>query len=83
MAQHKWSFISHSGKQYLVGVFHGAKTGHLLIYINSKIVQIDFKVYEDALYSFFIDEELCEVSVKRKMVDLSMIFGLTGKLIHR
>ena len=66
MAQHKWSYISHSGKQYIVGVFHGAKTGHLLIYINSKIVQIDFKVLEDAMYSFFIDDELCEVSIKKK-----------------
>ncbi len=66
MAQNKWSYISHSGKQYIVGVFHGAKTGHLLIYINSKIVQIDFKVHEDALYSFFIDEELCEVSLTKK-----------------
>ena len=54
------------GRRYVVGLFHGPKTGHLMIYVNSKIVQIDFKVLEDKSYSFFIDEEFCEVSVKKK-----------------
>ena len=45
---------------------HGAKTGHLLIYCNSRIMVIDFHVLEDSSYSFFIDEELCEISIEKK-----------------
>lgn len=66
MAQFRWSYLSPQGKRHIVGIFHGERTGHLMIYVNSKIVQIDFKVFEDKLYSFFIDEELCEVSVEKK-----------------
>lgn len=66
MAQYRWSYTGLHGKRYIVGLFHGPKTGHLMIYVNSKIVQIDFKVFEEKVYSFFIEEDLCEISVKKK-----------------
>jgi hypothetical protein len=66
MSQFKWSYLSPQGKQYVVGLFHGPRTGHLMIYVNSKVVQVDFKVYNDAVYSFFIDEDLCEVTLEKK-----------------
>ncbi len=45
---------------------HGAQSGHLLVYCNTKIILIDFKVLTDASYSFFIEDELCEISIERK-----------------
>ncbi|MCB0654428.1 MAG: hypothetical protein KDC85_24320 [Saprospiraceae bacterium] len=76
MAQFRWSYLSPQGKRHIVGIFHGERTGHLMIYVNSKVVQIDFKVFEDKLYSFFIDEELCEVSVEKKGERFSYEFKL-------
>lgn len=47
-------------------MLHGNKSGHLLIYIGSKIVVIDFKVFESKEYTFFIEDELCRVVLERK-----------------
>lgn len=66
MSQFRWSYLSPQGKQHVVGVFHGPRTGHLMIYVNAKIVQVDFKVFKDTSYSFFIDEELCEIVLTKK-----------------
>ncbi len=37
-----------------------------MIHCNYKILVVDFLVFKTKSYSFFIDEELCEVSVERK-----------------
>ena len=66
MAQFNWTYVSDEGKQYKVGLFHGNKTGHILIHVNNKIVQIDFSVYESKTYSIFLDEELCEIKLEQK-----------------
>ena len=65
LAQFNWTYLADTGRQYQVGLFHGDNTGHLLIYLNSKIIIIDFQVLETKTYSFFIEEELCELEVER------------------
>ena len=37
-----------------------------MIYCNSKVVLIDFKVRETKSYSIFIEEELCEIGIERQ-----------------
>lgn len=66
MNHYTWTFVAGEGRNYNVGLFHGNKTGHLLIYIGSKIVTIDFKVFESKKYSFFIEDELCHIVLERK-----------------
>ncbi len=44
---------------------HGPDSGNLMIYYNDKIMVIDFKVFKTQSYKFFIDEELCEIIVKK------------------
>jgi hypothetical protein len=44
---------------------HGAESGHLLVYCDAKIILIDFEILEDKTYSFFIDEQLCEISIEK------------------
>lgn len=53
------------GKKHHVGLMHGAESGHLLVYCDSNIILIDFKVLEDKTYTFFIDEQLCEISIEK------------------
>lgn len=45
---------------------HGNKTGHVLIHCNAKIMLIDFSVLQSKTYSFFIENELCEIVMERK-----------------
>lgn len=66
LAQFNWTYLADAGRQYNVGLFHGDKTGHLLVYLNAKIIIIDFQVLETKSYSFFIEEELCKIEVERQ-----------------
>lgn len=66
MAQRNWLYLGETGRRYNVGMFHGDRTGHVLILCNSRIVLIDFSVQQSKQYSFFIDDELFEFSINRQ-----------------
>lgn len=64
MSQFTWTYIGDEGALHRVGLFHGDSTGHLMIYCNTRIVVIDFGVTTSKNYSFFIDDELCDIAVE-------------------
>jgi len=64
MSQFTWTYIGDNGALHRVGLFHGDETGHLMIYCNTRIVVIDFGVTTSKNYSFFINDELCEIAVE-------------------
>ena len=74
MGQFNWTVLGQTGKKYNVGIYHGNKSGHLMIYCNSKVVQVDFHVKESKTYSFFIDDEFFELEVEKK--DNEFLYGL-------
>ncbi|MBK9336494.1 MAG: hypothetical protein IPM98_07845 [Lewinellaceae bacterium] len=63
MAQVGWVYLDDFGGRHRIGLYHGDRTGHLLLHCNSRIIQVDFSVKESRTYSFFVEDELCEVSV--------------------
>ncbi|MBK7870025.1 MAG: hypothetical protein IPJ74_04680 [Saprospiraceae bacterium] len=66
MAQHNWAYTSVSGKQYVVGLYHGAESGHLMVYCNLSVIYIDFSVLQNWKYSFFIEDDLLELKIERQ-----------------
>lgn len=66
MSQMTWTYIADDGVRHNVGLFHGDNTGHLLVYCNSRIVVIDFGVVASKNYSFFINDELCDLVIEEK-----------------
>jgi hypothetical protein len=66
MGQMTWTYIADDGARHKVGLFHGDNTGHLLVYCNARIVVIDFSVKTSRNYSFFIDDELCDIEIEEK-----------------
>jgi hypothetical protein len=64
MSQITWTYIDDDGSRHRVGLFHGDNTGHLLVYCNARVVVIDFSVRASKNYSFFINEELCDIAVE-------------------
>ncbi|MCB0631033.1 MAG: hypothetical protein R2824_34420 [Saprospiraceae bacterium] len=64
MAQYNWLYLGDNGRQYNVGLFHGDRTGHIMVMCNARVVLIDFSVKEAKDYSFFIDDELFELSIE-------------------
>ena len=72
MNQYTWTYIGDAAYSETVGLYHSSKSGHLLIYVGKKIVVIDFKVLDSKTYSFFINDDLCELRLERK--DLKMYY---------
>lgn len=64
MNQFHWTYWDHFGRQHVVGILHGIKSGHLVIHLNSRILIIDFNVLKSKKYSFLINEEICELQIK-------------------
>ena len=63
MAQLHWTVPGFGGKTYLVGLYHGEESGHLMVHCNNKVMLVDFGVKTSKDYSFFLDEELFEVKI--------------------
>lgn len=80
MAQVSWVYLDDFGGRNRIGVYHGDRTGHLLIHCNNRIVQVDFSVKESRTYSFFIEDELCEISVVKEKQGYSYDFQVNKKI---
>lgn len=66
VGQLRWTYLGDSGQQYKVGLYHGENSGHLLLYVNSSPVLIDFSVSDSKKYSLFIGDELCDLVLEKK-----------------
>lgn len=67
MAQMQWKLASNTGQVYDVGIYHGDRSGHVLIYVDKNIVKIDFLVKTSKQYTFFLDEDLCILDIHKQM----------------
>ena len=74
MAQVGWIFLGTDGGRHRVGLYHGDRSGHLMIHCDLRVVQVDFNVQEPRDYSFFIEEELCEIRLQREAQGFSYEF---------
>ena len=63
MAQRNWIYPSGLGRQHQLGLYHADESGNLVVHLNNQVLVVDFKVLDDKAYTFFIDEELCQVKV--------------------
>ncbi len=79
MNHYTWTYIGDAGRNYRVGLMYGPRSGHLLIYIGSKIVQVDFKVFESKEYTFFIEEELVHINLERRGNEMFFHFNIDKK----
>ena len=66
MNRFNWTYVDINGSAHNVGVMHGAESGNLLIYCDSNIIHIRFKIFDTTSLSFFIEEELCVLSIEKQ-----------------
>ena len=66
MAQMNWIYLDDAGNRHRVGLYHGDRSGHVVIYCNLKVVQVDFSVKDTQVYSFFIEDEFCEIHLVKE-----------------
>lgn len=79
MAQHNWAYTGGSGRQYVVGLYHGTESGHLMVYCNLSVIYIDFSVLQNWKYSFFIEDDLLELKIERRDNDFHYGFDVDRK----
>ncbi len=91
MAQKAWYYKNETGLAYDLNMYHGDKSGHVLIYSNQAIIAIDFNVRSTKVYSFYLGDELFELlidifpsraSYSLKNVDTTKIIALDGQNVY-
>lgn len=71
MAQLNWTYYSLSGLPYILEMYHGEKSGHLIFFVNANIIIIDFNQKNDKIYNFFIENQMLEFAIKKENTDYS------------
>jgi len=66
MSQLHWLYRDTEKLLHNIQLYHGAESGHLLIYVNDKIVLIDFHIQTDKSYGFYIDSVFFELFISGK-----------------
>ena len=64
MNQFQWTFLDNKQARHTLGIAHSATSGHLVVHCDHRVVLIDFGVLEERDFSFFVEEELCKLSLK-------------------
>lgn len=65
MAQIAWNVRGSNGFLFAIGLFHGDETGHVMLYCNNQVVQVDFSVQQSKSYKLLLNEELCAVYIDK------------------
>jgi hypothetical protein len=78
MAQTQWTYHGASGRSHHIGLYHGDDSGHVIIYCNNNILTIDFDVKEPKSYSFYLEQDLCELSLSQDEGAFEYDFKIVG-----
>ena len=61
-----WTIAGNHNHRFIVRLMHSTDSGNLLLYCNKDLLYFDTDVLNSSKYSFFLDEELCEVHLDRQ-----------------
>jgi len=80
MAQLNWQYYSLTGQAYSIDMYHGDKSRHLVIFVNSEIVMIEFNQKDSKKFNFYIENQLIELDLNKK--DSEFNYKVTPQIIH-
>ncbi len=58
-----WEYTNKHQYTYLVGLYHGDKSNHVIIYCDNSIIKIDFNIVHTISYNFMLDDELFSLKI--------------------
>lgn len=61
-----WTYYSLTGFPYRIDMYHGEDSGHLIIFVNAQIINIDFNQDNGHLYSFYIENQLLTLEIEKE-----------------
>ncbi len=66
MCEKRWTYFDpHLGQQF-IGLYHSHVSGHVMMYHNQNVFLIDFGILADKEYSFFINDQMYRMQIKKK-----------------
>jgi len=65
MSETRWSFYEPTSGTNLVGLYHGIQSGHVIVYLNSRVMLIDFLIKESKTYSLYVNDYLIEIRLDK------------------
>lgn len=65
MSQYSWTYVGDSGRKFKISLYHGMRTGHLLVHCNGKVLIIDFNVRETKRYTIMVDNDMLDLVLSR------------------
>ena len=68
MGQQIWNIMDITGEEYVLGIYHGEDSGHVVVYLNNNIIIIDFKILMSKTYHFFIGHEFMQLKIVKNKV---------------
>lgn len=66
MSECRWTYYDPTGGPQTLGLYHGDQSGHVMIYLNEKVVLIDFMVHQSKSYSFIVNENLLKLNLNKR-----------------
>jgi len=63
MSEFRCTYYDPSIGTQTLGLYHGEDSGNVVIYHNSNVLLIDFKVHQPKSYSFMVNENLVKFDV--------------------
>jgi len=73
LAQSNWTYYSLTGRPYLIQLYHGDESGHLLVFVNGDIINLAFSQTDDYTYNFYIERQLLELVIQENNGDYDYI----------
>ena len=65
MSECRWTYYDPAQGNQTLGIYHGEKSGHVVIYHNEKVVIVDFMVHSSKSYSFMFNQNLLKLELKK------------------
>ena len=65
MAQQFWTFYDQYSVEHTFGIYHGEESGHLVVYLDDRVMIIDFGIINDKSYNFFFERELLKLDIQK------------------
>lgn len=65
MGQQRWTYYDASYGTQVIGLYHGEESGHVVVYLNSNVVIIDFSVLRSKTYTIIVNEKPIKVCIEK------------------
>ena len=66
MSESRWTFYDPQAGTQTLGIYHGDKSGHVVVYHNSNVVIIDFEIFQTKTYSIQFNNSLITLSIEQE-----------------